>query len=116
MAILDSLHSAAWSSIAVLCYITAFIANIAHSALDSELDYAVDRDSSFYTSSLPEKFIDRVETWRILNSVKCVALILAWFAVWPWIERGDDGACLVLNTEDHAHNTGGSKYMVAGCS
>lgn len=66
---------------AVVCYVLAFIVNIAHSDVDSELDYAVDRNSNFYTAPLPQKFLERVELWRILNSVKSAALILAWFAV-----------------------------------
>lgn len=80
-AVLESTTSAAWSSVAVACYVLAFIANIAHSDVDSELDYAVDRNSNFYTTPLPQKFLERVQLWRILNSVKSAALILAWFAV-----------------------------------
>lgn len=77
----ESLGSATWSAIAVVCYILAFITNIAHSAVDSEINYAVVRNFDFYSSPLPEKFLARVQTWRILNSVKCAVLILAWLAV-----------------------------------
>eukprot|EP00892_Ulva_mutabilis_P000649 jgi/Ulvmu1/10585/UM065_0039.1 len=114
----NSLGSATWRAIAALCYSLAFVLNITHSAVDSELTYAIDRNATFYTSPLSEHFLLRFQQWRVLNSIKSAALILAWIAVvLEWQPRdlaqlihdaGNDAATQVAAMRENAT----SKYAI----
>jgi hypothetical protein len=97
--VLQSLAQPTWSMLAVIAYLLAFVLNIASSADDADLAYAVDRDPLFYTQPLPSEFRRRLSAWRAVNTAKCIALLLAW--VWVCSQASDSRKgcmlhCLVL--------------------
>ena len=78
---IQSLALPTWSMVAVLAYLLAFVLNIATSGHDADLAYAVDRDPFFHSKNLPDEFRRRLVSWRAINTVKCICLLVAWVSV-----------------------------------
>lgn len=78
---IQSLTLPTWSMVAVIAYLLAFILNIASSGNDSDLAYAVDRDPYFHSKPLSDEFRSRLVSWRAVNTVKCICLLVAWISV-----------------------------------
>jgi hypothetical protein len=79
--VIQSLALPTWSMVTVISYMLAFLLNIASSGNDSDLAYAIDRDPFFNSKALPDEFRRRLVSWRAINTVKCIFLLVAWLSV-----------------------------------